>query len=181
MKSAIGILIGVLTLGTLLALDAYVTYIVFTSKFPGANDFYSRWAGGRAFLIDGLNPYSEEVTHRIQLGMYGHLAEEGVDQVAFAYPMYAFYLFFPLSLIPSYASSLLISLDRALRGSDALFSIVAKYYVVRHLPNPTTHSVVICHKIVVSYASFKAYGRARDFLRRFRVAVFSGMKMYVVT
>ncbi len=102
LKSAIGILIGVLVLSAVLALDAYATYIVFTSKFPGANDFYSRWAGGRAFLVDGLNPYSDEVTHRIQLGMYGHLAEEGTDQVAFAYPLYTIYLFLPLSLISSY-------------------------------------------------------------------------------
>jgi len=68
-------LVSILVVAVIL-LDAYATYVVFTSKFPGANDFYSRWAGGRAFLIDGLNPYSDEVTHRIQLGMYGHLAEE---------------------------------------------------------------------------------------------------------
>jgi hypothetical protein len=94
-------LVSVLIAAVIL-LDAYATYIVFTSKFPGANDFYSRWAGGRAFLVDGLNPYSNEVTHRIQLGMYGHLAEEGTDQVAFAYPLYTIYLFLPLSLISSY-------------------------------------------------------------------------------
>ena len=94
-------LVSVLMVAVIL-LDAYATYIVFTSKFPGANDFYSRWAGGRAFLVDGLNPYSSEVTHRIQLGMYGHLAEEGADQVAFAYPLYTIYLFLPLSLISSY-------------------------------------------------------------------------------
>ncbi len=100
-KAASRFLVSVLVVAVIL-LDAYATYVVFTSKFPGANDFYSRWAGGRAFLVEGLNPYSDEVTRRIQLGMYGHLAAEGADQVAFAYPLYTIYLFFPLSLIPSY-------------------------------------------------------------------------------
>ncbi|MFB0534012.1 MAG: glycosyltransferase family 87 protein [Anaerolineae bacterium] len=134
LKPAIGILIGVLTLGTLLALDAYVTYVVFASRFPGANDFYSRWAGGRAFLIDGLNPYSDEVTRRMQLGMYGHLAEEGADQVAFAYPMYTIYLFFPLSLIPSYPQAQAIW--QAILEFALLLAVFSTLRIYRWQPKP---------------------------------------------
>ncbi len=90
----------VVLLAVVLGLDAHATYVVFTSKIPGANDFYSRWAGGRLFLLEGLNPYSEEATLRIQQGMYGRLARPDEDQVAFAYPMYTLYLFFPLSYLP---------------------------------------------------------------------------------
>lgn len=115
-------------------LDAYATYVIFTSKFPGANDFYSRWAGGRAFLIDGLNPYSDEVTRRIQLGMYGHLAEEGVDQVAFAYPMYTIYLFFPLGLIPSYPQAQ--ALWQAILEFALLLAVFFTFRIYRWQPKP---------------------------------------------
>jgi hypothetical protein len=134
LKSAIGILIGVLILSAVLVLDAYATYVFFTSKFPGANDFYSRWAGGRAFLVDGLNPYSDEVTRRIQLGMYGHLAEEGADQVAFAYPLYTIYLFFPLSLIPSYPQAQ--ALWQAILEFALLLAVLFTFRIHRWQPKP---------------------------------------------
>jgi hypothetical protein len=126
-------LIGILLI-IIILLDAYATYVVFTSKFPGANDFYSRWAGGRAFLLDGLNPYSDEVTRRIQLGMYGHLAEEGADQVAFAYPMYTIYLFFPLSLIPSYPQAQ--ALWQAILEFALLFGVFFTFRIYRWQPKP---------------------------------------------
>lgn len=126
-------LVSILIVAVIL-LDAYATYVVFTSKFPGANDFYSRWAGARAFLIDGLNPYSDEVTRRIQLGMYGHLAEEGADQVAFAYPMYTTYLFFPLSLIPSYPQAQ--ALWQAILEFALLLAVFFTFRIYRWQPKP---------------------------------------------
>lgn len=45
-----------LTLVLLFALGVCATYTAFTSRYPGANDFYSRWVGGCALLQDGLNP-----------------------------------------------------------------------------------------------------------------------------
>ncbi len=101
-KSPLTVVALIVALVVVLLLDAYATYTVFTSKYPGANDFYSRWAGGRAFLVEGKNPYSEEVTRQIQLGIYGRLARPDEDQVAFAYPLYTVYLVAPFSLIPSY-------------------------------------------------------------------------------
>ena len=127
------VLVSILIVAVILV-DAYATYVVFTSKFPGANDFYSRWAGGRAFLIDGLNPYSDEVTRRIQLGMYGHLAEEGADQVAFAYPMYTIYLFFPLSLIPSYPQAQ--ALWQAILEFALLLAVFFTLRIYRWQPKP---------------------------------------------
>jgi len=97
--------IVLLVLGALilLVLGIYVTEVVLTSRHPGANDFYSRWVGGCALLSKGLNPYSEEVTLRIQQGMYGRPAYPDEDQVAFAYPLYSLLFFFPLCVTDNYA------------------------------------------------------------------------------
>lgn len=90
-------------LAVLFSLGVYATYTVFTSENPGANDFYSRWVGGCALLREGLNPYSEAVTARIQEGMYGRPALPDEDQVAFAYPLYSLLFFFPLCFVTNYA------------------------------------------------------------------------------
>jgi hypothetical protein len=157
-------LVGVLIVAVIL-LDAYATYIVFTSKFPGANDFYSRWAGGRAFLIDGLNPYSDEVTHKIQLGMYGHLAEEGADQVAFAYPLYTIYLFFPLSLIPSYPKAQ--ALWQAILEFALLLAVFLTFRIYRWQPKPWL-LVVTCFWSILFYP-----GARSIILGQFAIVVFA--------
>ncbi|MDH4207438.1 MAG: DUF2029 domain-containing protein [Anaerolineae bacterium] len=79
---------------------AYATYSLFTSRIPSGNDFYPRWVGTRAFIMEGKNPYSDEVTMEIQRGIYGRLAREDEDQVAFAYPLYACLLVLPFALLP---------------------------------------------------------------------------------
>ncbi len=85
---------------TVYLLLAYGAYSVFTSQIPGGNDFYPRWRGTRAFIMEGKDPYSQEVTLEIQQGMYGRPAREDEDQVAFAYPLYVSLLVFPLSFFP---------------------------------------------------------------------------------
>jgi len=66
-----------------------MTHHFFTSRFPGANDFFSRWEGARVFWQKGLSPYSREATLSIQIGMYGRPARPDEDQVLFAYPIVA--------------------------------------------------------------------------------------------
>ena len=70
---------------------AFGIYNGLTRTTLGANDFYSRWVGARALFVQGKNPYSDEVTREIQLGMYGRLARPEEDQAAFAYPLFAAY------------------------------------------------------------------------------------------
>ena len=77
----------------------YGAYQTFTSQVPGGNDFYPRWRGTRALLLDGQDPYSEEVTLQIQKDMYGRPARDDEDQVAFAYPLYVSLLILPFSLL----------------------------------------------------------------------------------
>ncbi|OQY17669.1 MAG: hypothetical protein B6I35_14365 [Anaerolineaceae bacterium 4572_32.2] len=80
----------------------WLTYTLFTAPHTGGNDFYSRWVGGCALLREGMNPYSEAVTLRIQEGMYGRPARPDEDQVAFAYPLYSLLFFWPLCFTANY-------------------------------------------------------------------------------
>jgi hypothetical protein len=75
-------------------------YEVFASRFPGAADFFPRWYGGRALLLDGRNPYDREVALEAQLGLFGRYTAPWEDQVAFAYPLYTLFTFFPLVYVP---------------------------------------------------------------------------------
>jgi hypothetical protein len=79
---------------------AYGAYSVFTSQIPSGNDFYPRWRGTRSLILEGKDPYSDEVTLEIQQGMYGRPAREDEDQVAFAYPLYVSLLVLPFSFFP---------------------------------------------------------------------------------
>jgi len=66
-------------------------------------DLYPRWVGTRELLLYGLNPYGAEVSHKIQIGFYGHPIEqrydkpqfEIVDEQRFAYPVYVVFLLAP--------------------------------------------------------------------------------------
>lgn len=79
---------------------AFVAYSAFTSQIPSGNDFYPRWKGTRSLLLEGKDPYSDEVTLAIQQGVYGRPATEDEDQVAFAYPLYVSLFVLPFSLFP---------------------------------------------------------------------------------
>jgi hypothetical protein len=69
---------------------------LFTTKVPGANDFYSRWKGAKLFWQEGMDPYSPEAGEAIQVGMYGRTAYPDEDQVLFVYPFYTAFLLIPL-------------------------------------------------------------------------------------
>lgn len=71
----------------------------FAKENPGGNDFLTRWIGTRALVIEGLNPYSEEVVAQIQNFAYGRLAKPGEDEMRFAYPLYSVVVFLPFALI----------------------------------------------------------------------------------
>lgn len=121
------VLIGLLLSLLLFALHVVAVYTVFTSKYPGANDFYSRWGGARAFWVNGLNPYSDEATLQIQQGIYGRPAKANEDPGPFAYPFYVAILIWPLVYLPyAWASAIWLSLlEAALFG--AAFLTIAMY------------------------------------------------------
>ncbi len=89
---------------------AYGAYSVFTSQIASGNDFYPRWRGTRALIMEGRDPYSKEVTLEIQEGVYGRPARADEDQVAFAYPLYVSFLLLPFSFFSyPYAQALWLS------------------------------------------------------------------------
>ncbi len=81
-------------------LDVYATYSAFTSKYPGANDFYSRWKGAQVYWLEGIDPYSDQATLAIQQGIYGRPARPDEDPGPFAYPFYTVFVLFPLVWLP---------------------------------------------------------------------------------
>ncbi len=81
---------------TLYSLSVVGVYVTFTSKVPGANDFYPRWRGAQLFWQEGVDPYSQTATEAIQRGLYGRLATSEEDQVLFVYPFYTVFLLRPL-------------------------------------------------------------------------------------
>lgn len=89
-----------LLLLTFVILDSLALYQIWVREQGNAFDLYQRWLGARAMLFHGQNPYSQEVTHEIQLGMYGRLAREGEDQQAFAYPAYVAFVILFFVLLP---------------------------------------------------------------------------------
>jgi hypothetical protein len=72
----------------------------FAMNFPGGNDSTPRWVGTQSWLYNGLNPYSEEVTQRSQITIYGRLANLDDDQVLFVYPFYVIFFYIPVIWLP---------------------------------------------------------------------------------
>jgi hypothetical protein len=90
------IILSTLFASFLFAVMVWGTYTLFTSKVPGANDFYPRWKGAQLFWQGGIDPYSQTATEAIQRGLYGRLATPDEDQVLFVYPFYTIFLLWPL-------------------------------------------------------------------------------------
>ena len=84
----------------LFGLESWVTHRVLTSQVPGANDYYSRWHGARALLVEGRNPYGLDVTEEIQPVIKIDPSEVG--RGGFNYPLHVIFLFWPLVYL-SYA------------------------------------------------------------------------------
>lgn len=80
--------------------DAYAVYKVHVERLGNALDFYPFWAGGRAVLMHGRNPYDPEITLQTQRAIYGRPALPDENQHAYAYPAYAPLILWPLLVLP---------------------------------------------------------------------------------
>ncbi|MCP4424842.1 MAG: DUF2029 domain-containing protein [Chloroflexi bacterium] len=87
------IVLGLLLI-ILFALESIAAQRYLTSVVPGANDFYSRWAGARALLLEGRDPYGLDVTAEIQPVIGIDPSEVG--RGGFNYPLHVIFLFWPL-------------------------------------------------------------------------------------
>ncbi len=101
MKLSRNHLIFVLGVAALFAISVWATRALFTTENVGANDFYPRWIGAQVYWQEGIDPYSQTATERIQRDMYnGRLARPDEDQVLFVYPFYTIFLLLPLTWLP---------------------------------------------------------------------------------
>lgn len=101
---------------------------VFTSQVPGANDFLPRWVGARLYWQDGIDPYSNAATERIQQSMYGRLALPNEDQALFVYPFYSTFLLLPLVWLP-----LGYSWIQAIWLMVVLYALLGGLFIIRSL------------------------------------------------
>lgn len=87
----------VAALAALFVIGVYAVYTLKSRPYPGANDFYSRWSGARSYWLKGLDPYGDEASLAIQIGIYGRPVVPGEDPGYFAYPFYTVLLIAPLA------------------------------------------------------------------------------------
>ena len=74
----------------------------FVLQSPGGNDFLARWTGAHYWMVEGKNPYSEEVSIAAQSMIYGRPADPSVgeDIAHFVYPLPAMIFFGPFGFLP---------------------------------------------------------------------------------
>jgi len=88
----------VLAFAAFFMLESIAVHHFYSARFPGVGDFYVSWAGARALLLEGRDPYSQEVTTEIQeaKGIDPSLPGKG----GFAYPLHVLFVFWPLVFLP---------------------------------------------------------------------------------
>ena len=92
------LLLAFLLLAGLLALNIYLARML-----PGGEQFFLRWSGARAYLIEGIEPYSATIAGRTQTIAYGR----GAFPLEYPYvlndPFHIVMLYIPLALISDFA------------------------------------------------------------------------------
>ncbi len=73
----------------------------FSLQNPGGNDFLARWNGAHEWLMNGKNPYSNDVSLIAQKLIYGRAANPsmGEDVAHFVYPLYSMLFFAPFAMM----------------------------------------------------------------------------------
>ena len=100
-NSLFPIFIGISLLLLILVGVTWVNY-KYSSENPGGTDFLVHWEGSRAFIFEGISPYSDVVALRIQNAIYGRPAKKGEHEFRVAYPFYSEAMFLPFALISDY-------------------------------------------------------------------------------
>jgi multisubunit Na+/H+ antiporter MnhB subunit len=87
----------------LLGLYTWAFHDAFTTRVPGANDFYSPYGAAYLYFYEGVNPYSQQATLWIQHQLHGGPVSPGDITNDFVYPLYTILLVAPYTLFPTYA------------------------------------------------------------------------------
>ena len=104
-----------------------LTYQLLTRPFPGHNDFLTPWEASRLYFYEGLDPYSDAVSLRIQERIFGRAALPDEQPNHFAYPLYAILFVWPvIHMDYAWASAIwMVAMEAALIGG--LIALLALY------------------------------------------------------
>ena len=134
----------------LLALNLYLA-----RTLPGGEQFFLRWSGARAFLLEGIEPYGTTIAERTQIVAYGRQAFPREYPFVLNDPFHIVLFYVPLALIPDFAIA---------RGIWMFLSEVAllglMYSFIRSLEwePPLWLSILVMAFGVFSYYSLVALG-----------------------
>ena len=95
--------IRLLLLALVLFIGLLILNIYLARVLPGGEQFFLRWSGARAFLIEGIEPYSTTIAERTQGIVYGREAFAGEYGYALNDPFHIVLLYIPMALIPDFA------------------------------------------------------------------------------
>ncbi len=115
------IVLALIVLGVLLALNVYLARIL-----PGGEQFYQRWSGARAFLVENIEPYSRTIAERVQQVVYGRPAFTSEYPYVLNDPFHIVLLYTPLALFSDFAIA---------RGLWMLFSEAALVGIILYSLN----------------------------------------------
>ncbi len=123
------ILLAILLLGVLIWGN-----LRFVQANPGGTDFLVHWVGTRAFILEGLSPYSDETALQIQTMVYGRAALPGEHELRVAYPLYSILIFLPFALISDYNTARAIWM--AVLECGLILMVFLSLNLVRWRPKP---------------------------------------------
>ena len=92
------LVLALILLACLLALNLYLA-----RTLPGGEQFFQRWTGARAFLVEQIEPYSTTVAERTQDVAYGRQAFSSEYPYVLNDPFYIVMLYIPLALFSDFA------------------------------------------------------------------------------
>lgn len=82
----------------LFAAESIAVHEIYASRFLGGNDFYPRWSGARALLLEGRDPYDPALTEENAAVLDPN--DRRTNSFSFAYPLHVIFLMWPLALLP---------------------------------------------------------------------------------
>ena len=90
--------LGILSLLLVAIAYTWASWIFFTQKVPGGNDFLAHYSVWQGYFRYGFSPYSDEAALYTQELIYGRPALPGEDQNRLTYPFYSLIFHAPLTI-----------------------------------------------------------------------------------
>jgi hypothetical protein len=113
--------IGLLLLAFALLIGLLALNIYLARALPGGEQFFLRWSGARAFLIEQVEPYSTTIAERTQDIVYGRRGFSSEYPYVLNDPFHIVLLYVPLALFSDFAVA---------RGLWMLFSEIALAWLI---------------------------------------------------